>query len=127
MSFWSFIGNLFLFRWLFGSNRRNVASRDESDMFYRSGNRNIVDDGFSHAGHESREVNRYDSRHNSGYDNGYDGGDYDAYDEDHGYSQSYDDYLDDQEDQEDQEDQYEQYGQYGQYDSDDCDMMDDDY
>lgn len=71
MSFWNYIGEFFLFRWLFGSHRHNETKRNLSDTTTNFDNRGIIDDNDSHIGYGSR------------YDN-------QCYD----YSQSYDDFHD---------------------------------
>lgn len=90
MKFWSYIGEFLLFRWLFGSHKHNEPKRDVSDTAISPAHRNLEDDIDLLFGQNSR----YDSS-------------YSHYDEhDYGYSQSYDDFLDEQ---------------------DDYDMMDDDF
>ncbi len=89
MSYWNYIGEFFLFRWLFGSHKHNVTQQNMSDTFSSFGNMDIIDDNDTHSGFDRHEnsYSRYDNR-------------------DYGYSQSCDDFHDEQ---------------------DDYDMMDDDF
>ena len=89
MSIWNYIGEFFLFRWLFGYHKHNEPKRDLSDMSASFSNKDIIDVSDTHSGF-GRHENSYFR-----YDN-----------HDYGYSQSYDDFHDEQ---------------------DDYDMMNDDY
>jgi len=89
MKLWNYIGEFFLFRWLFGSHKHNKPGRDLSDTSSSFGNKDIIDVTDTHSGF-GRHENSY-----SRYDN-----------HDYGYSQSYDDFHDEQ---------------------DEYDMMDDDF
>lgn len=90
MSFLDIIGKFFLFRWLVGSHKHDWTKQNLSDTYNSFGNKNIIDDNDTHISFGSRHDNSY-----SRYDN-----------RDYGYSQSYNDFLDEQ---------------------DDYDMMDDDF
>lgn len=89
MSFWNYIGGFFLFRWLFGSHKHNETQQNMSDTSSSFGNKDIIDVDDTHYGFGPNEnsYSRYDNR-------------------DYGYSQSCDDFHDEQ---------------------DDYDMMDDDF
>lgn len=89
MSFWTYIGEFFLLRWLFSSHRHNKTQQNISDMSSGFGNKDIIDVNDTHSdfGRHENSYSRYDNR-------------------DYGYSQSYDDFHDEQ---------------------DDYDMMDDDF
>lgn len=89
MTFWNYIGEFFLFRWLFGSHKHNETQQNMSDTSSSFGNKDIIDVDDTHYGFGPNE-NSY-----SHYDN-----------RDYGYSQSCDDFHDEQ---------------------DDYDMMDDDF
>ena len=89
MTFLKYIGEFFLFRWLFDSHKCNETKNDLSTPINNSGNRDI-DKLDSHIGFGKHYDNSYSRYDNQGY----------------GYSQSYDDFHDDQ---------------------DDYDMMDDDF
>lgn len=89
MSIFRYIRGFFLFRWLFGSHKHNETQQNISDTSSSFGNKDIIDDNDTHSGF-GRHGNSY-----SRYDN-----------LDYGYSQSYDDFYDEQ---------------------DDYDMMDDDF
>lgn len=89
MNFWNYIGKFFLFRCLFCSHKHNETKHDLSDMSACFGNKDIIDDNDMRSGF-GRHENSF-----SRYDN-----------HDYGYSQSYDDFHDEQ---------------------DDYDMMDDDF
>lgn len=82
MSLWNYIGELFLFRWLFSSHKHNETKHNLSDTTASSNNDNMSDDTNSHIGYGSRYDNNY-SRYNN---------------HDYGYSQSYDNFLDEQDD-----------------------------
>lgn len=82
MKFWNYIGEFFLFRWLLGLHKHNEVKRDMPDATINSANRDFTDDMDSYIDYSSRYDNSY-----SHYDN-----------QDYGYSQSYDDFLDEQED-----------------------------
>lgn len=90
MKFWNYISEFFLFRWLFGSHKRNEPKRDVSDTNISHADRDFANDIDSYIGCRRHSDNSY-----SRYDN-----------QDYSYSQSYDDFLDEQ---------------------DDYDMMDDDF
>lgn len=82
MKLWNYIGELFLFRWLFGSRKHSEPKHNVSDTPSSSANSDFVDDTESYID--------YDSRHNNSYSH------YDDYDYD--YSHSYDDFHDEQDD-----------------------------
>ncbi|WP_305483349.1 hypothetical protein [Paramuribaculum intestinale] len=82
MSLWNYIGEFLLFRWLFGSHEHNETKRDLSDKSASFGNKDIIDDNDTHTGFGRSHDNSY-----SRYDN-----------RDYGYSQSYDDFHDEQDD-----------------------------
>lgn len=44
MSLWNYIGEFFLFRWLFGSHKQNETPQNMSDTSGSFGNKNIIDD-----------------------------------------------------------------------------------
>lgn len=90
MSFWNYIGEFFLFRWLFGSHKHDEAKHDVPNTNIKFADRDFADDLNPHIGYGSRYDNSR-SRYNN---------------QDYGYFQSYDDFLDEQ---------------------DDYDMMDDDF
>lgn len=90
MSFWNYIGEFLLFRWLFGSHKHTEAKRDAPNETVNPVDSDSLDDPDSYMRYGSRPDNSY-----SRYDN-----------QDYGYPQSYDDFLDEQ---------------------DDYDMMDDDF
>ncbi len=75
MSLWNYIGEFLLFRWLFGSHEHNETKRDLSDKSASFGNDTHTGFGRSH----DNSYSRYDNR-------------------DYGYSQSYDDFHDEQDD-----------------------------
>lgn len=81
MSIFRNIREFFLFRWLFGSHRHNGAQQNMSDTSSSFGNKDNIDDDDTHFGFVRHE-NSY-----SRYDN-----------HDYGYSQSYDDFHDEQDD-----------------------------
>lgn len=89
MAFWNYIGEFFLFRWLFGFHKCNETKNDLSTPITNSGNRDVdeLDSHISFGRHYDNRYSRYDNLN-------------------YGYSQSYDDFHDDQ---------------------DDYDMMDDDF
>ena len=89
MTFWNYIGEFFLFRWLFGSHKHNETQQNMSDTSSSFGNKDIIDVDDTHYGFGPNEnsYSRYDNR-------------------EYGYSQSCDDFHDEQ---------------------DDYDMMDDDF
>lgn len=89
MNFWNYIGEFFLFRWLFSSHRHNETQQNISDTSSGFGSKDIMDVNDTHFdfGRHENSYSRYDNR-------------------DYGYSQSYDDFHDEQ---------------------DDYDMMDDDF
>lgn len=87
MKFWSYIGEVCLFRWVSGALKGNRRVRGMSDDTGCSANREVGDNVDSSVGYGRR----YDSSYR--YDR-----------QEHGWSQSYDDFHDEQ---------------------DDCDMMDD--
>ncbi|MBO4966075.1 MAG: hypothetical protein J6C81_07430 [Muribaculaceae bacterium] len=89
MKFWEYIGEFLLFRWLFCSHKHKKTENDLSAPVTNYGNKDI-DELDSHIGFGRHKDNSY-----SRYDN-----------QDYGYSQSYDDFIDEQ---------------------DDYDMMDDDF
>ena len=82
MKFWNYIGEFLLFRWLFGSHKHSEPKRDVPNANISHADRDYADDLDSHIGYGSRYHNSY-----SRYDN-----------HDYGYSQSYDDFLDEQDD-----------------------------
>ena len=90
MSLWNYIGEFLLFRWLFGLGKRDATEHDS----YGSSFRSFRDDFDNHTNPDTGSGSRYDSPY-SRYDH-----------HDYGYSQSYDDFHDEQ---------------------DDYDMMDDDF
>lgn len=90
MSFWNYIGEFFLFRWLFGYHRHNETQQNMSDTSSSFGNKDIINVNDTHTDFGRRHDNSY-----SRYDN-----------HDYGYSQSFDNFHDEQ---------------------DDYDMMDDDF
>ena len=81
MSLWNYIGEFFLFRWLFGSNKHNEPKRDLSDMSASFSNKDIIDvnDTYFGLGRHEKSYSRFDNR-------------------DDGYSQSYDDFHEEQDD-----------------------------
>lgn len=81
MLLWDYIGEFFLFRWLFGLHKHNEVKRNMSDTAINSLNKDCLDDHDSYIDYRSHD-NSY-----SHYDN-----------KDYGYSQSYDDFLDEQDD-----------------------------
>lgn len=82
MSFWNYIGGVFLFRWLFGTHKPYEAKHNVRDTNTRSVHNDITDDLESYIDY------------GSSYDN-----DYSRYeDQEYGYSQSYDDFFDEQND-----------------------------
>lgn len=89
MTFWNYIGEFFLFRWLFGSRKCNETKRDLSAPTtpFENGDIDELDSSISFGRHYDNRYSRYDNQN-------------------YGYSQSYDDFHDDQ---------------------DDYDMMDDDF
>ena len=80
MTFWNYIGEFFLFRWLFGSHKHNESKRNLSDTSSSFGHKDIIGNNDTHTGFSRRHENSY-----SRYDN-----------YDYGYSQSYDDFHDEQ-------------------------------
>lgn len=82
MSFWNYIGEFFLFRRLFGSHKHNEAKHDVSNTNIRYTDRDFADELDSRSSFGKRYDNSY-----SRYDN-----------HDHGYSQAYDNFLDEQDD-----------------------------
>ncbi len=82
MSFWNYIGEFFLFRWLFGTHKPYVAKHNVRDTHTRSVYNDITDDWDSCIDHGSH------------YDNGYSRYE----DQEYGYLQSYDDFHDEQDD-----------------------------
>jgi len=44
MSVWNYIGEFFLFRWLFDSHKQNEAKRDASNSTISNADRNFADD-----------------------------------------------------------------------------------
>ena len=82
MSIFRYIREFFLFRWLFGSHKHDEPKHDLSDMSASFGNKNIIDDNDTHIGFGRSHDNSY-----SRYGN-----------HDYGYSQSYDDFHDEQDD-----------------------------
>lgn len=83
MSFWNFIGEFFLFGWLFGHHKHDTAKCDEPDATVNRADSVGVDEPDSYM--------RYGSRHSQNSYSGYANHDYD-------YSHSYDDFLDEQDD-----------------------------
>ncbi len=79
MNIWNYIGEFFLFRWLFGSNKHNETKCNLSNTSSSFGNCDIIEDNDTHSGFVRHE-NSY-----SRFDN-----------HDYGYSQSYDDFHDEQ-------------------------------
>lgn len=71
-----------MFRWLFGSHKHNETTHNLSNSSIRSADRDYADDLDTHISFGKRYDNSY-----SRYEN-----------HDHGYSQSYDDFLDEQDD-----------------------------
>lgn len=90
MTFLNYIGEFFLFRWLFDPYKRYEVKCDVSNTIISHANSDFTDEMDSHICFEVRYDNSY-----SRYAN-----------QDYGYSQAYDDFLDEQ---------------------DDYDMMDDDF
>ncbi len=43
MAFWNYIGEFFLFHWMFGSHKHNETKRDVTDTTISSANSGIVD------------------------------------------------------------------------------------
>lgn len=82
MSIWNYIGEFFLFRWLFGSHKHNEIVRNLSDMPLSSNNNNMVDYTDSHIGYENRYDNSFSRYENCDY----------------GYSRSYDNFHEEQDD-----------------------------
>lgn len=80
MSFWNYIGEFFLFRWLFGSRKRSDITHNEPGSSRYSFNKNDTSD--SDLYFEKRYSHDYSHFGNHEYD----------------YSQSYDDFLDEQDD-----------------------------
>lgn len=80
MTLWNYIGDFFRFCWLFGSHKHDETKCDLSDTYRCFGNKDIIDDNDTRSYFGRRHENRY-----SRYDN-----------QDYGYSQSYDDFLDEQ-------------------------------
>ena len=122
MAFWNYIGEFFLFRWLFGNRNKNHSAdstynTDTTDYSYSHYNE---DDNFNTNNHHQASRSLY--RGADIYDDEDDAlDDFDPTDSDdyqfndftktyayhnHGFSRSYDDFHDEQ---------------------DDCDMMDDDF
>lgn len=110
MSFWNYIGEFLLFRWLFGNrNKNHSADSTYTDYSYRHYN---ADDSFDTNNHHqsSRSLYRgadiYDDEDDALDD--FEPTDSDDYqfkdftktydDHNHGYSQSYDDFHDEQDD-----------------------------
>jgi hypothetical protein len=89
MTFWNYIGEFFLFRWLFGSHKHDEPKRDLSDMSASFGNNDIIDDNDTHSrfGRHGNSYSRYDNR-------------------DYGYSQSYDNLHDEQDDYDTMDDDF---------------------
>ncbi len=80
--FRNYIGEFFLFRWLFGSHRYNETKHDMPDTNISQSNSDLVDVTDSHIGFENRYDNsdfRFDNRN-------------------YGYSQSYNDFHNEQDD-----------------------------
>lgn len=80
MAIWNYIGEFFLFRWLFGSHKHNEVKCDVLDTNIKSADRDFADDLDPYIGYESHYYNNR-SRYNN---------------QDYGYSQSYDDFHDEQ-------------------------------
>lgn len=49
MSFWPYIGEFFLLRWLFSSHRHNETQQNISDMSSGFGNKDIIDVNDTHS------------------------------------------------------------------------------
>lgn len=81
MSFWNYICEFLLFRWLFGSRKCNETKPDLSDPSTNFENGDI-DELDSHIGFGKHYDNCYSHYDNQGY----------------GYSHSYDDFHDEQDD-----------------------------
>lgn len=82
MKFWNYIGEFFLFRWLFGSHKHNEPKRDVPNTNPRSADRDFANDLDSHIvgiRHSDNSYSRYDNQN-------------------YGYSQSYDDFHAEQDD-----------------------------
>ncbi len=82
MRFWIYVGEFFLFRWLFGSHKHNEKRLNISDT-----TSSRVDKDFANNTNSLRDHRRYDDDFN------YHHNDY----QDYGYTQSVDDFLDEQE------------------------------
>lgn len=78
MPFWNYIGEFLLFRWLFGSHKHSEPKRDVPNISHAD--RDFANDLDSHI-----DFGRYKDNSYSRYDN-----------HDYGYSQSHDDFLDEQ-------------------------------
>ena len=78
MSFWNFIGEFFLFRWLFDPHGRNAARLDTT-ILSGSADINELDSHIGFGRHYDSSYSRYDGQ-------------------DYGYSQSYDDFHNQQDD-----------------------------
>lgn len=86
MKFWNYIGEFLLFRWLFGSLKRDEAKCKDINPT----DNDVADDADSYSGFGSRYDNSY-----SRYDR-----------QDYGGSQSYDDFLDEQDDYDMMDDEF---------------------
>lgn len=80
MKFWNYIGEFFLFRWLFGWLKPNGAKNDLSESSRNDSN----DDVINGCGTDFTHGNRYEKSY-SNYDN-----------QDYNSSRAYDDFLDEQ-------------------------------
>lgn len=58
MTFWNYIGEFFLFRWLFGSHKHNEPKRNLSDTSRSFGHKDIIGDNDTHTGFGRRHENR---------------------------------------------------------------------
>lgn len=81
MKFWNYIGESFLFHWLFGSHKHNKAKPDVPDATVNPVDSDSMDDldSYMRFGRHSDNCSRYGNQ-------------------DCGYTQSYDDFLDEQDD-----------------------------
>ncbi len=87
MNFWNIIGEILLFRWLFGSHRRHETDDDMSDLTFGRNDRNLFEDNYmpfgsgSHHSHTHNNHTHNDFGHNN-----------------HSYNQSFDDFDDEHDD-----------------------------
>lgn len=82
MKLWNYIGEFFLFRWLFGSRKHNETKHNVSDTTISSANSDFIDDRDSYIDYGSHYNNSASRYYNHDYD----------------YSHLYDDFHDEQDD-----------------------------